>query len=115
YLFLLPWALGFTLLIAGPMLASLYLSFTSYDIARPPVFVGSENYLRAVSIDPQFWPSLAKTFYYALVVVSVGLTCSMLLASLLTQKLVGANVFRTLYFMPHVTPSVPTAAGWTVI
>jgi multiple sugar transport system permease protein len=115
YLFLLPWALGFTLLIAGPMLASLYLSFTSYDVARPPAFVGPENYVRAVSIDPQFWPSLAKTFYYALVVVPVGLTCSMLLATLLNQKLRGTNVFRTLYFMPHLTPIVATALVWKVI
>src|SRR5919201_3669891 len=115
YLFLLPWALGFSLLIAGPMLDSLYLSFTSYDIARPPVFVGPENYLRAVTIDPQFWPSLAKTFYYALVVVPVGLTLSMLLATLLNQKLAGTNVFRTLYFMPHLTPIVATALVWKVI
>jgi len=115
YLFLLPWVLGFMLLIAGPMLASLYLSFTSYDIARPPVFVGPENYLRAITLDPQFWPSLAKTFYYALVVVPVGLTCSMLLATLLNQKLAATNVFRTLYFMPHLTPIVATALVWKVI
>ena len=115
YLFLLPWALGFTLLIAGPMLASLYLSFTSYDIARPPVFVGAENYVRAATIDPQFWPSLAKTFYYALVVVPVGLTVSMLLASLLNQRLAGTNLFRTLYFLPHLTPIVATALVWKVI
>jgi multiple sugar transport system permease protein len=115
YLFLLPWALGFLLLIAGPMLASLYLSLTSYDIARPPVFVGPENYLRAFSLDPQFWPSLAKTFYYALVVVPVGLTLSMLLATLLNQRLAGTNVFRTLYFLPHLTPIVATALVWKVI
>jgi multiple sugar transport system permease protein len=115
YLFLLPWALGFILLIAGPMLASLYLSFTAYDIARPPTFIGIENYTRALSIDPQFWPSLAKTFYYALVVVPLGLTCSMLLATLLNQKLGGTNVFRTLYFLPHLTPIVATAVVWKVI
>jgi len=115
YLFLIPWALGFSLLIAGPMLASLYLSFTSYDIARPPLFVGAENYVRATTIDPQFWPSLAKTFYYALVVVPVGLTVSMLLASLLNQRLAGTNLFRTLYFLPHLTPIVATALVWKVI
>jgi multiple sugar transport system permease protein len=115
YLFLLPWALGFLLLIAGPMLASLYLSLTSYDIARPPTFIGPDNYVRAISLDPQFWPSLAKTSYYALVVVPVGLTLSMLLATLLNQKLAGTNVFRTLYFLPHLTPIVATALVWKVI
>jgi multiple sugar transport system permease protein len=97
------------------MLASLYLSLTSYDIARPPSFIGPANYARALSIDPQFWPSLAKTFYYALVVVPVGLTCSMLLASLLNQGLAATNVFRTLYFLPHLTPIVATAVVWKVI
>jgi multiple sugar transport system permease protein len=115
YLFLLPWALGFTLLIAGPMIASLYLSLTSYDIARPPTFIGTDNYVRALTLDPQFWPSMAKTFYYALVVVPTGLTCSMLLATLLNQKLGGTNLFRTLYFLPHLTPIVATAVVWKVI
>jgi len=115
YLFLLPWAVGFVVLIAGPMLASLYLSLTSYDIARPPVFVGVDNFSRAFTLDPQFWPSLAKTFYYALVVVPVGLTISMLLATLLNQRLAGTNVFRTLYFLPHLTPIVATALVWKVI
>jgi len=115
YLFLLPWALGFLLLIAGPMIASLYLSFTQYDIARPPVFSGIDNYSRALTVDPQFWPSLAKTFYYALIVVPVGLACSMLLATLLNQKLLGTNVYRTLYFLPHLTPIVATAVVWKVI
>jgi multiple sugar transport system permease protein len=115
YLFLLPWAIGFTLLIAGPMLASLYLSFNNYDIARPPSFVGPDNFVRAFTIDPQFWPSLAKTFYYALLVVPIGLTLSMLLASLLNQRLAGTNVLRTLYFLPHLTPIVATALVWKVL
>ncbi len=115
YLFLLPWALGFSLLIAGPMLASLYLSLTNYDIARPPVFIGPTNYVRALTLDPQFWPSLAKTFYYALIIVPVGLTCSMLLATLLNQRMKATNVFRTLYFLPHLTPIVATAVVWKVI
>src|SRR5204863_8742203 len=80
-----------------------------------PVFIGPDNYVRALSLDPQFRPSLAKTFYYALVVVPVGLTVSMLLATLLNQKLGGTNVFRTLYFMPHLTPIVATALVWKVI
>ena len=115
WLFILPAVLGLVIFQLGPVVASLYLSFTSYDIARPPVFLGPDNYLRAVSIDPQFWPSLAKTFYYALVIVPLGLTVSMLLATLLNQRLAGTNLFRTLYFMPHLTPIVATALVWKVI
>jgi multiple sugar transport system permease protein len=112
YLFLLPWAIGFLVLIAGPMLASLYLSMTSYDIARPPTFLGLANYQRALTIDAQFWPSMAKTFNYAVIVVPLGLTAAMLLALLLNQKLAGTNVYRTLYFLPHLTPIVATAVLW---
>jgi len=112
YLFLLPWALGFLLFIAGPMVASLYLSFTKYDIARPPTFVGLANYRQAFGSDPRFWPSLGRTFYYALVVVPLGIVVSMLLAVLLNQKLRGTNIFRTLYFLPHLTPIVATAVIW---
>lgn len=112
YVYLLPWALGFLLFIAGPMVASLLLSLTSYDIARPPVIVGLANYQRAFRADPQFWPSLGKTFYYALVVVPLDIFASLLLAILLNQRLRGTNVFRTLYFLPHLTPVVATAVLW---
>ena len=63
YIFLLPWALGFALFIAGPTLASFALSFTIYDVARPPVFAGLGNYVRAASADPLFWPSLLHSSY----------------------------------------------------
>jgi multiple sugar transport system permease protein len=112
YLFLLPWALGFLLFIAGPMVASLFLSFTSYDIAHPPTFVGLANYRQALRLDPLFWPSMGRTFYYALVVVPIGLAVSLLLAVLLNQRLAGTNLLRALYFLPHLTPVVATAVLW---
>jgi multiple sugar transport system permease protein len=112
YLFLLPWAIGFTLFIGGPMVVSLFLSLTSYDIARPPTFIGLNNYVRALTGDALFWPSMGRTFYYALVVVPLGIGASLLLAVLLNRGLVGTNFFRSIYFLPHLTPIVATAVLW---
>jgi len=62
YLFLLPWIIGFFAFVAGPMLASLYLSFHRCNIVRPPTFVGVENFVRPLAKDPLFWPSLGVCF-----------------------------------------------------
>ncbi len=112
YLYALPWALGFILFIAGPMLASLFLSFTRYDIARPPSFVGVQNYVRALTSDPLFWPSMGRTFSYALVMIPLAISASLLLAMLLNRRLPGTNILRTIYFLPHLTPIVATAVLW---
>ncbi len=112
YLYALPWALGFILFIAGPMLASLFLSFTRYDIARPPTFVGVQNYVRALTSDPLFWSSMGRTFSYALVMIPLAISASLLLAMLLNRRLPGTNILRTIYFLPHLTPIVATAVLW---
>lgn len=112
YIFLLPWAFGFVLWFAGPMLASLVLSLTEYSIIKPPKFVGLQNYINAFTEDDLFFSSLGRTFYYALVVVPLGVVGSMLLAVLLNRKMPAKNLFRTLYFLPHVTPVVATVLLW---
>lgn len=108
-----PWLLGFFLFILGPMLASLYLSFTQYAIASPPEWVGLKNYLRALSgQDDLFWPSLGRTLRYAFVMVPIGISLSLLAALLLNQGLKGTVLFRTLFFLPSLTPVVAAAIIW---
>src|SRR4028119_2021197 len=70
--FALPWLLGLVIFVVGPMLSSLYLSFTKYDVVSPAQWLGITNYIRAFTEDELFWPSLSRTFRYALVVVPVG-------------------------------------------
>src|SRR4051794_12094958 len=72
YIFLLPWIIGFIVFVAGPILASLGLSLTEYDIVKPPVFIGFANYIRAFTDDPLFFPSILRTFEYAVVIVPLG-------------------------------------------
>jgi multiple sugar transport system permease protein len=112
YLFITPWLLGLVFFVAGPILVSLGLSFTSYDILSPPKFVGLLNYSHAFFKDVQFWPSLARTFYYAVVMVPLGLTGSLLLALLLNRGLKGTNIYRTFFFLPSLTPGVALGVVW---
>jgi multiple sugar transport system permease protein len=111
-LFATPWLLGIFLFVGGPMVASFALSFTSYDIVSPAKYVGLSNYREAFIEDPLFFTSMGRTFYYALVVVPLGLFGSLFLAMLLNQGLRGTNLYRTFYFLPHLTPIVASALLW---
>jgi multiple sugar transport system permease protein len=112
YLFLLPWIVGFVAFVAGPILASLVLSLTTYDIATDPEFIGIANYVRAFTQDPLFWGSILRTFEYSIVVVPLGVGGALLAAVLLNQGLKGTNVYRTIFFMPHLTPVVASIFIW---
>src|SRR5687768_9053011 len=73
YLFLLPWIGGLVIFWLGPILASVYLSFTAYDVISAPRFIGLENYVTAFTKDDLFWPSLYRTIQYSVLVVPLGL------------------------------------------
>jgi multiple sugar transport system permease protein len=108
-----PWLLGFLLFVFGPMVASLYLSFTKYAIGSTPQFIGLDNFLRALSgKDDLFWPSMGRTVEYAVVMVPIGIGLSLLAATLLNQGLKGTAVYRTLFFLPSLTPVVAAAVIW---
>jgi multiple sugar transport system permease protein len=112
YLYLMPWLIGFVVLTAGPMLVSLALSFTSYNVISAPTFIGAQNYVDAFTADQQFWPSLAKTFYYAIVSVPLGTVGSLALALLLNIKVKGTPIFRTIFFLPSLVPIVASVVLW---
>jgi len=112
YVFASPWLLGMLFFILGPIIASFYLSLTTYNVIKPPTFVGTANYVYALTKDDQFWPSLVRTFRYALTVVPLSLSGSLILAILLNQGLRGTAVARTLFFLPHLTPVVAMAILW---
>ncbi len=112
FLYISPWVLGFLVFTLGPMLASLFFSFTKYSILRPPELIGLDNYVTIFTRDRLFIQSLSRTAYYAAAVVTLGVIGSLLLAVLLNQKLAGTVVFRTMYFLPSLTPIVASALLW---
>lgn len=107
-----PWLLGMLLFIVGPLLASLYLSLAEYSVLRAPRFVGLDNYVKALTDDPIFWQSIQRTTLYVALLVPVGLAASLGCAVLLNKGLGGTNLFRTLFFLPSLTPIVAGAILW---
>ncbi|HUX86186.1 MAG TPA: sugar ABC transporter permease, partial [Chloroflexota bacterium] len=94
YLFALPWFIGFFGPLLGPMIASLAISFSKYDIINPPQWVGLQNFSRLFS-DPLFWTSLGDTAYYVVLSVPSSIALALALAMLLNQKVRGIGAFRT--------------------
>ena len=112
YLFILPWLIGFLVFVAGPMLFSLYVSFTNYDVTSTMRWVGLENYVRLFTDDPLFWTSLYNTGFYVLFAVPLGIVTGLLIAVLLNQKVPGQRVFRTIFFLPKVLTGVAVLLLW---
>lgn len=112
FVFLLPWLVGFILFSGGPIVASAYLSFTRYNVLLPPQFIGFQNYVYALTKDDLFIPSIIKTAYYAILVVPPAIVLSLAIAILLNQKLAGTAFWRTMFFLPTLTPVVAAAILW---
>jgi len=112
YLFISPWIVGFILFTIGPMLASLYFSFTDYNIISAPRWAGLSNYAEILREDPLFWQSIKVTLYYAALSLPSGLVLGFCLAALLNQKIPGVNLWRTVYFLPSVISGVSVAILW---
>src|SRR6476620_11756538 len=104
-----PWIVGFIVFVAGPLIASLYLSFTKYNVLRPAKFIGLQNYIVALTKDDLFLPSIGRTFYYAALLVPLSLIGSLVVAILLNQKLVATTAWRTMFFLPTLTPLIAAA------
>ncbi len=109
YAFIAPWLIGFLLFTAGPFLASIYFSFTRYNVVTPPVWVGAANYEALFQQDPLFWKSLGVTFRYALVAVPLGVVIAVILALFLNLNIKGIAVYRTIFFLPSIVPTVATS------
>src|SRR6266436_3086718 len=110
-LYILPWILGFLIFTAGPMVLSFFLSFTNYNIVSPPKFAGLDNYTQLLK-DPLFWTSLGNTFYFTILVVPLNLIGSLGCALLLNRQFIGRSFFRTIFFLPSITPIVAVAFLW---
>jgi len=112
YLFISPWIIGFIGLMLGPMLFSLYASFTDYNITSKMNFIGLANYKHMFTVDDMFWTSLWNTLYYVLFSVPITTVGALLLAVLLNQKVKGMKIFRTIFYLPAVLSGVAVYFLW---
>lgn len=106
-----PWFVGFALFLAYPLLASFYYSFCDYSVLRKPVWVGVHNYQVLVR-DEVFWIGLRNTAIYASMALPFGLLVALGLAMLLNAKIRGMTVYRTIFFLPSLVPTIPLAVLW---
>ncbi|MEV0330728.1 sugar ABC transporter permease [Micromonospora echinospora] len=110
YLFISPWIVGFLVFTAGPMIYSLVISFSHYNLATNVVRpAGTSNY-QALLENPRVASSLGNTLFYALLAVPLEIAFALLLAGLLNRVGRGSGFFRTVYYLPKMTPTVATAS-----
>lgn len=112
YAFVAPAVLGFLLWTAGPMIYSAWLALTKWNLFTPPEFVGLGNFRRMFFEDNVFWHSLWVTFYYSVVGVPLNLVVGFALALLLNIRMKGIGMFRTIYYLPSVVPTVANSVLW---
>ncbi|KXS37683.1 MAG: multiple sugar transport system permease protein [Candidatus Frackibacter sp. T328-2] len=110
-----PWILGFLFFTAGPMLYSLFLSFTNYDLFNRPEWIGFANYNRIFTGDYLVPQALKVTFIFTLTSVPLNLILGLLIALLLNQKIKMLSFFRTVYYLPSVIPYIATLFMWMLV
>jgi multiple sugar transport system permease protein len=116
YLFLLPWLIGFFGLTIGPIVTSLYLSFTDFDLLTSPDWVGTDNYMRMFTNDPKFWTSMRVTMMFVVFSVPLKLAFALGVAMLLNRGMRGLPLYRALFYLPSLLgASVAIAILWRQI
>jgi multiple sugar transport system permease protein len=110
-LFLLPWTIGFLAFTLYPMVASLVYSFSIYHSKQPLEWVGIQNYAQLLK-DDLFWKSLSNTIFLVGIGVPMTLLASFFCAVLLNLKVRGQSIYRVIYFLPSIVPTVASTILW---
>ncbi|CAM5783477.1 MULTISPECIES: carbohydrate ABC transporter permease [Brevibacillus] len=102
-----PYLIHLIVFVAFTSIASLYISFTDYDMLNPPEWTGLANYSKMID-DPLFWKALKNTLYFTILLVPIKTALALVLAVALNQKLKGLKLYRIAHFIPVIS-------SWTVI
>jgi len=114
YLFIMPWLLGFVIFTFGPMIASGFLSLTKFSVMSAPEWIGTTNYVNMVHT-ALFWKSMGNTLFMVAFDLPLGLIASLSAAVLLNQKLRGVNIFRAIFYLPVLIPTIANILLWVWI
>ena len=117
YMFIMPWLLGFFLFTLIPMIFSAGLSMCKWNVVTGTStiqFVGLENF-KELFADPKFWQSLKVTFKFCLITIPCYQIISLLIAFLLTLDIKGMKIYRLVYFLPSIIPTIACTMIWTRI
>ena len=114
-LFVSPWLLGFLIWTLYPLVSSAIYSFMRYDLIKPPIWIGLDNFKEIFTDDPRFWTVVYNTIFYVGFSVPLGVVAAFLMASLLNTKLVLRSTFRAIFYIPSIVPAVCSAMVWLFI
>jgi multiple sugar transport system permease protein len=110
-----PWVVGFTVFFGYPLVASVYLSFTHYDLLSRPRWVGTANYAFMLHHDPQIWNAVKNTLWLMAFAVPLQVIFAFGVAAMVARAKSGVGFFRTVFYLPTLAPPVAATLGFTYI
>jgi multiple sugar transport system permease protein len=110
-----PWIVGFTVFFGYPLLASVYLSFTHYDLLSRPRWVGTANYSFMLHHDPQIWNAVKNTLWLMAFAVPLQVIFAFGVAAMIVRAKAGVGFFRTVFYLPTLAPPVAATLCFTYI
>ena len=110
-----PGLIGFSIFFGYPLVMSVYLSFTHYDLLSPPRWIGLANYRYLFGSDPQVWPAIKNTLWIIVIAVPLQVIFAFSMALLLTRARRGAGFFRTVFYLPALAPPVAATLGFVYL
>ena len=114
-LLMAPWTIGFLVFFVYPLIATVWYSFTRFDLLSPPEFVGLRNYRYFLFDDPNSWKALRNTFWFVVFMMPARLVSALLIAQLLTRIRRGGSFFRTVFFLPALAPPVAATIAFAFL
>ena len=112
---LAPWAIGFGTFFAYPLLASVYYSFTHYDLLSSPRWIGLRNYEYLFNSDPQVWTAVRNTLWLIAIMVPAQVLFALGVAMLVSRARRGAGALRTIFYLPALAPIVAATLGFAFL
>jgi multiple sugar transport system permease protein len=113
--FMSPWIVGFSFFIGYPLVATVYLSFTHYDLLQPSRWIGLANYKYMFTQDKQIWPAISNTLWLVGIMVPLKVMFAFGVALMLTRARRGIGAFRTIFYLPALAPTVAATLGFVYI
>ncbi len=110
-----PWIVGFTIFFGYPLVYSLYLSFTHYDLLSAPHWVGLANYEFLFGTDQQVWPAVYNTLWIIVIAVPIEVLFAFSIALMITRARMGVGLFRTVFYLPTMAPAVAATLGFVYL
>jgi multiple sugar transport system permease protein len=110
-----PWIVGFTVFFGYPLVASVYLSFTHYDLLSRPRWIGTANYAFMLHHDPQIWNAVRNTLWLMAFAVPLQVLFAFGVAAMIVRARAGVGFFRTVFYLPTLAPPVAATLGFTYI